>query len=84
MEIKFNTRYAVNPLQAASAERQDKVVAGKTVPFENIHALEDQLRALSDVRPEKVAEARNQVADVAYPPNEVLESIANLLAIHIR
>jgi hypothetical protein len=83
MEIKVNTRYAASPVPAPSADRQEKTMA-EAVPFEGIWALEEKLRALPDIRPEKVAEARDQIADVAYPPDEMLESIANLLAIHLR
>ena len=84
MEIEFNTSHTARPVPVKSADRQDKVRNSDAVPFDTIRRLEEKLKQLPDIRPEKVAEGREQIADVAYPPDEMLDSIANLLAMRIR
>jgi hypothetical protein len=52
-------------------------------PFEMTAALESKLNEIPLVRPEVVSRAKTLVADVQYPPNEVLNSLSTLLALHI-
>jgi len=41
------------------------------------------LKNISDVRPEKVAYAKSLVADAQYPPDDVMDRIAVLLATNV-
>jgi len=54
------------------------------LPHERTQALEQSLRDASQVRPEVVARAKALVNDVQYPPQEILDRISTLLALHIK
>ena len=47
-------------------------------------ALDDALRRLPEVRPEAVARARELVGSTNYPPRDILQSVAQLLAKEFR
>ncbi|HYG21643.1 MAG TPA: hypothetical protein VEH04_02590 [Verrucomicrobiae bacterium] len=47
-------------------------------------SLQAQLKAAPDVRPEVVEKAKMLVADLQYPPEQVLRSLAHLLALKLR
>ena len=51
--------------------------------FDAAQSLERSVKDLPLVRPEEVARARALVADVKYPPDEMMSRIASLLAMHI-
>lgn len=87
MEIEFNpNRYSEVPSGGTGkvSRRDEAQSSGNTAGFERTQALESALKEMPAVRPEKIARARALVADVKYPPDEVLNRIANLLAIHVR
>lgn len=85
MEIEFNpVRPAVTGAGQPVARREAAPAVQADAPFKRAAALEDSLREIPLVRPEKVAHARSLVADVKYPPEETLDRIANLLALHIK
>ena len=82
MEIDFNMNRVSKPEPSQSVARQEvtPVTDGAWVSS----ALENQLRNLPAVRPEKIAEARALISDSQYPPDDVLDRIAVLLAAHIK
>jgi hypothetical protein len=83
MEIKFNPSQAVQNGANQPVSRRDAApVAEDKASLDKAGALEQQLREIPLVRPEKVERARALVADVQYPPEEMLDRIASLLALH--
>ncbi len=84
MEISFNPSNIPDPAGTPPVTRRDAASsAQESNAFDNTDALKNSLNNLPTVRPEKVAHARALVSDVSYPPNYVLDRIANLLAMHI-
>ncbi|HEU5125181.1 MAG TPA: hypothetical protein VFW05_14095 [Verrucomicrobiae bacterium] len=85
MEIDFNAKPIRKPESAEPVVRPDPVppVEGNAA-FKKIDALEAQLKALPQIRPEKVEEARALIANVQYPPEQVLKSLATLLALELK
>jgi hypothetical protein len=83
MEIEFNPGRYSEPDTSQSIARKNAAQPAGQASFERPQALERALRESPQVRPEKVAHARSLVADVKYPPEAVLNSISNLLALHI-
>ena len=89
MDIKFNpgnmAGAGVNsqpvtnttPAAPASASRAE-------VSLDSANALEQALQNVPEVRPEKVAQARQLVADAKYPSDQVMGGIAQLLSQHIQ
>jgi hypothetical protein len=84
MDIKFNpSRSADAPVNQPVARQNNTTPATSAASFEKAQSLERTISELPLVRPEKVAHARALVADSKYPPNEMLDRIASLLALHI-
>lgn len=83
MEIEFNTR-RIPPAESSPtvARRSDPSAATEAVLFSTSDSLKSQLNNLSASRPEQVAKAKALVADGKYPPDDVLDRMAVLLAIH--
>jgi hypothetical protein len=84
MEIEFNPGRVPKMEPSQTAARPSATAAADGASFPVSAALQDKLKNLSDVRPEKVAYAKGLVADSAYPPNDVLDRIAVLLAINVK
>ena len=85
MEIEFNPARTPAPGAGQPVGRRDAAPAVRAdQPFERAAALEQALKDIPLVRPEKVEHARALVADTKYPPEEMLDRIANLLALHMR
>ena len=85
MEIEFNTSRLSNPANHQPVKWPDPAApANDTAPLSSAQALEQSVRNLPLVRPEQVARARELVADVQYPPTEMLERISSLLALHLK
>ncbi|HEY9508316.1 MAG TPA: hypothetical protein VIV82_00495 [Verrucomicrobiae bacterium] len=85
MEIDFNAKPIRKPDPAEPAVRPNTAApADGNAAFKKIDALEAQLKALPQIRPEKVEEARALVANVQYPPEQVLKSLATLLALELK
>ncbi len=83
--IEFNPSRvpATGPNQPAA--RQDGAVSATDgTSFQDTEALQNQLKGLQAVRPEKVELGKTLVSDSKYPPNDVLDRIAVLLAIHVQ
>lgn len=85
MEIEFNPNSSAGkPDPVTPAARQDVVRSPRQdVPFQKTEALEDKLKEIPVVRPEQVERARSLVSDLKYPPDEMLNGIAHLLAMQI-
>lgn len=85
MNIEFNPNRGTYNRASQPVSRRDAVTpAPESHPFEKAAALEQYPKGLPLVRPEKVEKARALIADVQFPPNEMLDRIANLLALHIK
>jgi hypothetical protein len=76
-----NSQPVAKPAPAAAAAAP----AGQDgVSLHNASALEQALNNVPDVRPEKVEQARQLVADTDYPSDKVMGGIAQLLSQHIQ
>jgi hypothetical protein len=81
MGIEFNTSRIPKPEYAEPAAHPRAVPSGQQAePLPNATGLEKQLNAIPLVRPEQVNRAKALVANEKYPPDDVLDRIAILLA----
>ena len=87
MEIEFNPSRKTDPAGSQPLNQPVKrpAAAPATEPatFDAAQSLERSVKDLPLVRPEEVVRARALVADVKYPPDEMMSRIASLLAMHI-
>lgn len=85
MVIETNTirNPQIDPGQSA-AKRSDPVAVEDSASFPATDSLNGQLSSMSTVRPDKVAAAKDLVADGNYPSDKDLSRIASLLADHIQ
>lgn len=84
MEIKLNPGRPAEPGTGQPVTRRTPAQpVGDTESFVRTQSLERALQDAPVVRQEKVAHARALVADVKFPPDEMMDRIANLLAIHM-
>ena len=58
--------------------------ASETAPLQGMAELQSKLNQLALTRPDKMAAAQPLVNDVQYPPDELLNGIAHLLAIQLK
>ena len=85
MEIDFNPSRVPQTGPSQPAPRQDATAAATDgTSFQVTAALQDKLKNLQAVRPEKVAQAQALVSKPQYPPDDVLDRIAVLLATHVQ
>lgn len=84
MEIEFNPGRVPPAEPSQPVARPSAAPAVDDTSFQDSAALQDKLKNMSTVRPEKVAQAKQLVSDSKYPPNDVLDRIAVLLAIHVK
>jgi hypothetical protein len=85
MEIDFNPSRVPQAEPSQPAPRQDATTtATDGASFQGTAALQDQLKGLQAVRPEKVQQAKGLVSDSQYPPDDVLDRIAVLLAVRLK
>ncbi len=84
MEIDFNLGRIRKAEPSQTAARPNAAAPADETSFTDSAALMDKLKNISDVRPEKVAHAKGLVADSQYPPDDVLDRIAVLLAINVK
>ena len=84
MEIKLNTNLdSVARGQNTQSNASRAIERKSDVPaFENSKALEAQLANLPDVRLDKLEQALNLIGQPAYPPQETINGLAALLAVH--
>src|ERR1041385_7079027 len=67
------------PAVRSGAPRANRAEA----PFPNTDAVEAKLKDIPPGRPEKVQHAKALVSNLKYPPDQMLDGIAALLAMHI-
>ena len=84
MEIDFNPGRVPKVEPSQTAARPNATAPADETSFPGSAALQAKLKNISDVRPEKVAYAKGLVADSQYPPDDVLDRIAVLLAINVK
>ena len=84
MEIEFNPSRVPKVEPSQTAARANAPASVDKTSFPGSAALQDKLKNLSEVRPEKVAYAKGLVSDLQYPPDDVLDRIAVLLAINVK
>jgi hypothetical protein len=84
MEIEFNPGRVPQVEPNQTAARPSAVAPADATSFAVSAALQDKLKNIPDVRPDKVAYAKSLVSDAKYPPNDVLDRIAILLAINVK
>ena len=86
MEIEFSPSQlpparASNPMNGAPTKPPQSNDTPQ--PVQGIAELQSKLDQLALTRPDKMAAAAPLVADVQYPPDELLNGIAHLLAINL-
>jgi hypothetical protein len=85
MEVDFNSSRVPRAEPSQPATRQGATAAATDgTSFEVTAALQDKLKNQPTVRPEKVDQAKMLVSDLKYPPDDVLDRIAVLLAAQIK
>lgn len=86
MEIDFSPSQlpaprASNPVTGAPARPAS---ANEVPPLQGMAELQSKLNQLALTRPDKMEAAQPLVSDVQYPPDELLNGIAHLLAIQLK
>ena len=84
MEIEFNTSRIASRDSSQPTARADASPVAEQPSFPNATSLDTQLRELATVRPDKVAQAKSLLANTNYPPLELLDRIAHLIAVNIK
>jgi hypothetical protein len=83
MNINFNPSAIPKTEPTQPPARSDAAAATDGTAFEATSALTNKLSSLPAVRSEKVAQAKALVSHQQYPPNDVMDRIAVLLATNI-
>lgn len=84
MEVDFNPSRVPSSGPSQPPARQDAAAATDAASFDVTAALQDKLKNLQAIRPEKVELAKSLVSNPAYPPDDVLDRIAVLLATRLK
>jgi hypothetical protein len=84
MEIEFNPGRVSKAEPSQSVARPSATPATDATSFQDSTALQDKLKNMSTVRPEKVAQAKALVSNLKYPPDDMLDRIAVLLANNVK
>jgi hypothetical protein len=63
------------------AERADSARTGDTLSTASAVGLQTALAATPEIRPEVVARIEKLAVDLNYPPREIIDRIANLIAL---
>ena len=83
MEIEFNTsRIAKRDAAPPTARTESTPSPTDTTSFTAAASLDSQLQSLPPARVDKVALAKSLLSNPNYPPQELLDRIAALLAVH--
>lgn len=84
MQIDFSPNQVPAPRANGGLQSRTSVSGASNVTdFQGSADLLRKLKALPDSRPEKIAAAQQAISDVQYPPDQLLNSIAHLLAISL-
>jgi hypothetical protein len=84
MEIEFSPSQ-LPPARATSPVKSTATSSASIQP-EPLQGMAELLRKLNDLaltRPDKMAAASEALADLKYPPDQLLKSIAHLLAVEL-
>lgn len=86
MEVELNPGRIVNTgINNQPVKRQESTQpAENTMSFERIQALETNLKETAQIRPEAVARASALVSDPNYPPDDLLNKVAGVIAKNIQ
>ena len=85
MEISFNPSNIPDPAPNQPVARRSAASSAPTAAsVSSSEALKQSVKDIPLVRPEQVERGRALTADVKYPPTEVLDRIADLLALHLK
>ena len=87
MEINFNPGRVSDPGTSQPIARGPSTPSTSEatgLPHERAQALEQSLRDAPQVRPEVVERAKALVNDIQYPPDEMLDRLSTLLALHVK
>jgi hypothetical protein len=84
MEIDFNPSQMAGAAAAGPAKaRPAATVTSDTPQLQGMAELQRKLYDQALTRPDKMAAATQALSDVKYPPDELLNGIAHLLAIKL-
>lgn len=83
MEIEFNTKNVGKTDAGIPMARQDSVRRVSAETSFQVEALERKLKELPVVRTDEVERAKALVSGIQYPPEQVLKSLAILLAMKL-
>jgi hypothetical protein len=84
MEIEFSPSQLPAPRAASPVRPAATPPAANEPPqLQGMGELQRKLNDLALTRPEKLEAARAVISQVKYPPDELLNGIAHLLAIHL-
>jgi hypothetical protein len=79
--MEINPNRNVDPLLPAAASSKARPAAARfDVAFEESAGLNAALAAMPDTRSDVVARAKQLVSQASYPPSDMIQRIANLLA----
>lgn len=84
MEVDFNPARVPAAGSSQPPARQDAAAATDAASFDVTAALQDKLKNLQAIRPEKIDLAKSLISDPTYPPDDVLDRIAVLLATRLK
>lgn len=83
MNIEFNTSRIPKPVSDQPVTKRDATpTVSDAASFPAATSLEARLSDIPAVRPEKVDMAKSLISDSQYPPADLLDRIAVLLAIN--
>ncbi len=84
MEINPNSNTgSVNRVAHPAPQARPVRGTGDQAVFNRSEALDRSFAEMPEVRPEKVARARELIGQVTYPPRETIAKISDLLALDI-
>jgi hypothetical protein len=86
MEIEFSPSQlpaprASSPVNGAATRAPE---VSQTPSLQGMAELQNKLNQLALTRPDKMAAAQPLISDLQYPPEELLNGIAHLLAMHLK
>jgi hypothetical protein len=85
MEIDFNPSRVPQTEPSQTAARQNAAAsASDDTSFQGTSGIQEKLKNLQATRPEAVERAKSLISDSQYPPNDVLDRIAILIAAHMQ
>lgn len=84
MEIEFNTNRIAKADYGEGVTRPATSATGDNSAAFSASSLADKLNQIPLARPEKVEHGAKLVSHQHYPPDDLLDRIATLLALHVK